>query len=99
MVHSPPACLASPHLVLETSQRRPQVEHPRLDLETWSLLEEAWARKDISLRLGLPKAARQLLEGSVKAPDENQTPEHKALDETGYLSTSAEEIYCGEEAG
>lgn len=63
----------------------------------WSLLQEAWAWKDARLHLGLPETARQLLEGSVKAPDENQTPEHRALGETGYLSTSAKEIYCGKE--
>jgi hypothetical protein len=57
----------------------------------------AW--KDSRLHLGLPGAVRQLLEGSVKAPDENQTPEHRALGETRYLSTSAKEMYCGREAG
>lgn len=68
-------------------------------MENWRLLQEAWAWKDIRLCLGLPEAARQLAEGSVKVPDENQTPERRALGETGYLSTSAEEIYCGREAG
>lgn len=68
-------------------------------MEIWSLLQEAWAWEDSRLYLGLPEAARHLLEGSVKAPDENQTLEHRALGETGYLSTSAKEIHHRREAG